>query len=280
MKNPLRILKFWFSDIIFDKKGGAKDSLLQKYMELETLFVVLFGISIGSFVNVLIYRIPKGESIVLPASHCPKCHVKLKFYHNIPILSWFFLRGKCAFCNSPISSRYPIVEGLVGAIFVAIYLKFGISAESLILGFIFSLLTALSLIDIEHRAVPDSLNLSALTLAIIYTLEPHQIFISFQNAMLFAGGFAFLRFYVSYFAGREAMGEGDIMIAGTIGAILGATTGIFAIFLSSLLTLPAMLIFREKEMPYIPFLATALFLTLIFQESVIKLLNTILGGTF
>jgi leader peptidase (prepilin peptidase)/N-methyltransferase len=242
---------------------------------LETIFIIILGVSIGSFLNVLIYRIPKRESI-LPASHCQKCRVKLKPWHNIPLFSYLFLKGRCAFCNSKISIQYPVVEFLTGVIFLILYLEMGFGVEFLILSFLFAILFALSVIDLYHKAVPDSLNLLALTLAIVYPLNLEAIFINFENALLFGGAFAFLRFYVSYFVGREAMGEGDIMMAGTIGAILGAYLGVFAIFLSSILTIPAILISKEREMPYIPFLALALFITYIFYGEINIALDNIL----
>jgi len=245
-------------------------------LSLEILFVVILGLSIGSFANVLIYRIPRDKSIIFPGSHCPKCGVKLKIWHNIPVLSWLFLHGRCAFCNSPISLRYPIVELISALMFVILYFKLGFTLEGLIVASIFITLLSLSLIDIEFKAVPDSLNLTALTLAIIYPLDWGLIAHNLENAFIFAGAFAFLRFYVSFFVGREAMGEGDIMIAGTIGAILGVYTGVFAIFLSSILTIPAILIFKEKEMPFIPFLSLALFLVYIFEKEAIEFLNFII----
>jgi leader peptidase (prepilin peptidase)/N-methyltransferase len=244
-------------------------------MSIEFIFVTLLGVSIGSFLNVLIYRIPLNESIVFPSSHCPKCKVKLKFWQNIPILSYFLLKGKCAFCNSKISIQYPIVETVSTAIFILIYLEFGFNFEALLLALLFSVILALSVIDIHYKAVPDSLNLTALTLSIIYPLQAKEILFNLENALLFAGAFAFLRFYVSYFVKKEAMGEGDIMIAGVIGAVLGTYLGAFAIFLSSVLTIPAILIVKERELPYIPFLALALLITFLFQDIIYKFITLI-----
>jgi leader peptidase (prepilin peptidase)/N-methyltransferase len=243
---------------------------------MESLIVILLGLSIGSFANVLIYRIPKGESVVLPSSHCPKCEVNLKWWHNIPLLSWLLLKGRCGYCNSKISIQYPLIELLTAIIFLIIYLNIGFTIQAFLLAFTFTTLLALAVIDFYHKAVPDSLNLLALTLAVFYTLDVELIIHSFKNALLFGGAFAFLRFYVSFFTGREAMGEGDIMIAGTIGAILGLYTGVFAIFLSSILTIPAILFSKEREMPFIPFLALALWIVYIFEERVILMLNTLL----
>jgi len=244
-------------------------------MILETLFIFLLGISIGSFLNVIIFRVPKNKSIVFPSSHCPKCQVKLKIYHNIPIFSWLFLKGKCSFCNSHISIQYPIVEVASGVMFVLLYLKFGISQEFFLVSAIFSTLLALSVIDYKLKAVPDSLNLLALTLAIIYPLKLDSIMFNFENALIFAGAFSLLRFYVSFFANKEAMGEGDIMIAGTIGAMVGIPLGTLTIFLSAVLAIPIMLIIKNEEAPFIPFLALALFLVTVFESNSIQFLNSL-----
>lgn len=228
-------------------------------MWLEGAIVTLFGLLFGSFLNVLILRIPKEESIVFPGSHCPKCNNKLKWWHNIPLLSWFMLRGKCYFCKSDISWQYPLIEFTSAVIFALAYWKVGNIPYSIVVGLVFSLLLGLSMIDLRYKAVPDSLNLSALTLSIFAS---PLILSNLINALLFAGGFSLLRFYVSYFAKKEALGEADIMIAATIGAMVGLKLGAVAIFLSAIIALPVFIIIREKdyEVPFIPFLALALFI--------------------
>ena len=228
-------------------------------MWLEGTIVTLFGLLFGSFLNVLILRIPKEESIVFPGSHCPKCNNKLKWWHNIPLLSWFMLKGKCYFCKSDISWQYPLIEFTSAVIFALAYWKVGNIPYSIVVGLVFSLLLGLSVIDLRYKAVPDSLNLSALTLSIFAS---PLILSNLINALLFAGGFSLLRFYVSYFAKKEALGEADIMIAATIGAMVGLKLGAVAIFLSAIIALPVFIIIREKdyEVPFIPFLALALFI--------------------
>ena len=230
----------------------------------EGSIVTLFGILIGSFLNVLIIRIPKGESVVFPSSHCVSCGKNLKWYHNIPLFSWIFLKGKCAFCGSKISIQYPIIEFLSGLIFLLSYIKNQDLLFSFIVGGVFALLLALSVIDLKYKEVPDSLNLLALTLSIATS---YDVITNFQNALLFAGGFTLLRFYLSYILKKEAMGEADIMIAGTIGAMVGVKLGLVTIFLSALLALPAFLIAGKKnyELPFIPFLTLALFIVYIFD---------------
>ena len=260
--------------------------------------VALFGALFGSFLNVVIYRIPRGESVVFPASHCPHCGTNLKPWHNIPVLSWLMLRGRCAFCGVPISAQYPLIELLSAAIAASLYLKLGLSAAMIGITGVFLTLLALLVIDFYYKMVPDSLNLLALTLAVVSVWSPQMLVENLKNALLFAGGFALLRFYVSYYlfvkikrmspnlkqaswvrnyntipAVVEAMGEGDIMIGATMGALLGVQLGLAAVFLSALLALPAMLLTRNetdasKQLPFIPFLAMATWIVYIFDTPI------------
>lgn len=238
---------------------------------IEVFFISLIGLMFGSFLNVVILRTPENKSVVFPASACPVCDTPLRWYHNVPLLSFIFLRAKCHNCQGPISWQYPVVELLTALIFFTVALKEEFLGQALIVGIVFGLLLALSVIDIRYRAVPDSINLAALTLAIIH--EPDIIHL--QNALLLAGGFAILRFYVSFFLKKEAMGEADIMIAGTLGGLLGVKMGLFAIFFSSLLALPAALIIRSrsKETPFIPFLAVAAWVAYFFEQPILTYLK-------
>ena len=245
-------------------------------------FVIIVGLVFGSFLNVLISRIPKDENVAFPASHCPKCKTPLKLYHNFPVISWLFLRGKCAFCDEKISIQYPLVEVLAAIIFGSVYLKLGVSYMSLMIALSFSFLLALSVIDFYEKMVPDSLNLLALTTAIAAATNFQGFAINFQNALLFVGGFALLRFYLSYLIKKEALGEGDLMVAGTMGAILGIKLALISIFVSALLALPVMLLMRNetdesKMVPFVPFLALALFIVYIFDSTFINYWNSLYG---
>ncbi len=269
------------------------------------IFIAILGASIGSFLNVLIYRTPRDLNIAYPSSHCPHCNNNLKWYHNIPIFSWIFLQGKCAYCKEKISLRYPVVELLSALIFLLIFLKNGVNPYSFLLSLTFALLLALSLIDFEYKAVPDSINLSALTLSFFTSSNIVQNLI---NALLLAGAFSLLRFYVSYYVSLkeefhlkrrlksapwlksyfpqpvmiEAMGEGDIIVAATIGAVLGVKLSVIAIFLSAFLAIPASVFLRvskkEAELPYIPFLAMAFFTVYLFDEKFNTLLEWFING--
>lgn len=266
-------------------------------MTIEHFIIIgLLGLAVGSFLNVLIYRIPQGKSVSFPASHCPQCQTPLKAWHNIPFFSWLFLRGRCAFCKSKISLQYPLIELLTALIFVIVFAQLGWRLESLFLSLSFILLLALSIIDWRYKAVPDSLNLLALLFALAFSS-----FAGFHDALIFAGGFTLLRFSISYYLFRkfnflenrhkpaswrknynvypsfEAMGEADIMVAASMGAILGLQVGLFAIFLSAVLTLPVAL-FRhttDKQTPFVPFLASGLFISFIFYTHIQQWLGSL-----
>lgn len=249
---------------------------------MELLFVFIFGALIGSFLNVVIIRIPRDESVAFPASHCMHCNTPLKAWHNVPVISWLMLRGKCAFCGEKISLQYPMIELFSALIFLFSAMKFGLTLQAFGIALTFDLLLALSAIDYRYKMVPDSLNLAALSVAIFSVTSFAQLGYNITNALLFAGGFSLLRFYVSYIIKKEAMGEADIMIAATMGALLGIKLGLVAIFLGAVLALPALLLTRDesdesKELPFIPFLAMGCWIVLMFDSYVNNYLVGIYG---
>lgn len=249
---------------------------------MEWLLVFLLGTMIGSFLNVVILRTPRDESVSFPASHCMSCNTPLRAWHNVPILSWLFLRGKCAFCGAKISAQYPMIEALSGLLFVLTALKLGITVQAFGIAMVFAFLLALSVIDFRYKMVPDSLNLSALTFAVLSVATMGEFVTHFTNALLLAGGFSLLRFYLSYAIKKEAMGEADIMIAATMGAVLGIKLALVAVFFSAVLALPALLLTRtedeeSQQLPFIPFLAMATWIVLMFDTQVSVYLETIYG---
>ena len=256
---------------------------------IEILFFSMLGLALGSFLNVIIIRIPKNESVIFTSSHCQNCKAPLKIWHNIPILSWVFLRGKCSFCKTKISVQYPFVELISTILFLTLANKYGVSISTFFIGLSFLMLLALAMIDLKYKMIPDSLNLLAILFAILGAWSVHGIVLNFQNALLFAGGFTLLRFALSYFLTSsaqkvakktqtswtknyhtypfiEAMGEGDIMVAATMGALLGIPLTLTAIFLSALIALPIMLFLTKRKsnehvtVPFVPFLALATFI--------------------
>lgn len=236
---------------------------------IELIFIVIFGAVIGSFLNVVIARVPENKSIVFPASHCPHCKESLKWYHNIPIFSFIFLRGKCGFCSSKISIQYPLIELITALIAVVIYIKLGATLLALIVFIMFALLIALAIIDLIYLAVPDSINFLALFFAIAagyFTLE------TISNAFIVAGGLSLLRMFMSFILKKEAMGEADIILGATMGAFLGIKGAMIALFLASLVAIAPAIVRRKKgieETPFIPFLVVGIFLAFLFQSDII-----------
>ena len=241
---------------------------------LTGLVVFVFGTMIGSFLNVVIYRIPKGESIVFPSSKCQFCQTPLKWYHNIPIFSWLFLGGKCAFCKEPIAKQYPIVEFVTGIIFTALYIKLGLVWYLPFVAASFAALFALVMIDFKYMAVPDNVNFAALLFALV---QPD--FISgAMVAAIAAGGLYLIGLLSSLLARKQAMGGADVIVAGTMGALLGFPNFFVALFLSALLAMIPALVNRKTGVPFVPFLALATFIVYLYDQEAAKLLETIIYG--
>jgi leader peptidase (prepilin peptidase)/N-methyltransferase len=238
------------------------------------LIVFVFGAMIGSFLNVVIYRIPKGESIVFPSSKCQSCQTSLKWYHNIPIFSWLFLGGKCAFCKEKISAQYPIVEFITGVIFVTLYFKLGLVWYLPFVAASFAALFALVMIDFKYMAVPDNVNLAALVFALV---QPEFLSV-LMYAAIAAGGLYLIGLLSSFLARKEAMGGADVIVAGTMGALLGFPNFFVALFLSALLAMIPALLNRKTGVPFVPFLALATFIVYLYDTEATQLLETIIYG--
>lgn len=256
-------------------------------MIILSIFYFIIGICVASFSNVLIYRLPKNESINFPASHCQSCKTPLKWYHNIPLFSWIFLGGKCAFCKSKISPQYPLIE-LMGGIFmlIALYKEFEFSGfnfsqneylmlfKALMIGLLFIILLASSVVDFRYTAVPDALLNSSVVISLLYTFS----FDGVKNALIFAAIFYAIRFILSKLKKMEAMGLADIYLFACMGAVLGLNLGFFAIFIGAILTLPFYAAVRQKdyEMPFFPFLSIGLFVVYCFNVYSLKFLNFVM----
>ena len=247
---------------------------MEAYSILIAIFVFLFGISVGSFLNVLIYRIPNEMSINFPPSQCTSCGHKLKWYHNIPLISWLALGGKCAFCKSKISAQYPLVELINGLIWLAIYAKIGLVWYLPFVMLSFSMLLALTMIDFKYYAVPDSLNIAALIFALI---QPN--FLDAILNALYAGGTLFLLgFTVSKLAKKDSLGEADIIVAATMAALLGFPLFFVAMFISAILAIIPSLLAKDTMVPFVPFLALATLITYLNQEYLLNLLQALMYG--
>lgn len=241
-----------------------------------TLVVFFFGTLWGSFANVVIVRLPKNESVVLPRSHCPQCKMQIPWYLNIPIFSWLLLRGKCQNCKKKISIRYPIVEFLMGFFFAAIFYRYGWTFSTLeYIVFAFGLITS-SFIDLDHMILPDRFTLSGIVLGLIGSLiNPDRTLLDAFLGVLLGGGFLLAIAYF-YFAlrGIEGMGGGDIKLLGWIGAVCGVQSILVVVVLSSLIGLVCGVFYMMKSkeglktgIPFGPYLSLAALMYLLFDFS-------------
>ena len=259
--------------------------------------VFLLGLIIGSFLNVCILRIPRAESVVLPASHCTACNSEIKPYDNIPVLSWLILGGRCRKCKARISALYPTVELATGLLFVACYLVFGITAEGLKWAVFAALMVVLTVTDFRERILPDKVNFVGLGLGLLLSLftrpidgtalwlsgrlfafPPPQPMISFMDSLLGAIGASGLLWLVAegYFRarGREGMGLGDVKMMAMAGAFLGLQRALLTILLGSLLgSLIGMAVIalwrkgRDFELPFGTFLGAGALLVVFFGSA-------------
>ena len=241
------------------------------------IFSALLGGIVGSFLNVVILRLPEDQSIVFPASHCPGCRTSIKWYDNIPVISYILLRGRCRQCRIRISMQYPLVELLMALLATGLFYIFGLSAPFFIY-FVFSAaLLAIIFIDFHHQIIPDAISLPGIVVGFAAAFVNPQV--SWQSAGLgiLIGGGSLYALAIGYYllTKREGMGGGDIKLLAMIGAFLGWQSLPFVVFCSSLLGSIAGFIamFKQKKggktvIPYGPFLSFAALLYVFFREEI------------
>ena len=234
---------------------------------------------VGSFLNVCIIRLPKGESIVFPGSHCPYCKKAIEFYDNIPLISYLLLRAKCRHCHAPISFQYPLIEGGTALCSLLLFIKFGLSWNYL---FYFSFIAALiviTVIDFFHQIIPDVISLPGIGLGLLGSLILSQItfFNSLIGVVLGGGSLFLVATLYQWFFKREGMGGGDVKLLAMIGAFLGWKAVFLTILLSSLIgsiTGVATMAFKGKDfkyaIPFGPFLSLGAVVSLFWGESLIN----------
>jgi len=185
---------------------------------METAFAGIWGAMIGSFLNVVVYRLPLGQSLVKPRSRCPRCEEPVSPRDNVPILSWLILRGRCRHCGEPIPVRYPAVELLTALAFVAVVLRRGIHAELIALIPFTAMLIAVAFIDLQHKIVPNKILLPAAIWG-LFTVVAFRT--GHAAELLIAGAGAFLFFLIAALINPRGMGMGDVKLAGVMGLYLG-----------------------------------------------------------
>ena len=249
------------------------------YYGIEVVLIFILGLIVGSFSNVCIYRIPRNESIVYPASHCPKCRSNISPKDNIPLLSFILLKGRCRNCKSKISLQYPIVELLTGLIYLIIYLIFGLSIQTLIYIILSSALIIIAFIDLNEQIVPDVISLPGIVIGFIISFFVSYIsFINSALGVLVGGGIILIIGLAgSVIFKKEAMGGGDVKLAAMIGAFLGWRYIIISLFLGFFLGALAGIFLilskirsREDAIPFGPFIVLGSFITLLWGEKIIS----------
>jgi len=259
--------------------------------------VLLVGLLIGSFLNVCIVRLPHGQSIVTPPSHCPRCKKPIKFYDNIPVISYLLLRGKCRTCGLPISWRYPLVELLNALVYLWVFRELGLNGEAIIIMALCSSLIVITFIDLDYQIIPDSITLPGMVLGLVvapFFMSPMGDPLPFQflpQAGPYATGL--LNSCIGLIAGGaplfllgwiweklrhvEAMGGGDVKLMGMFGSFLGWKSALLIIMLGavagSVVGVTLILLRKHKAenvIPFGPFLAVGAVLTMLYGTDIVS----------
>ncbi len=249
------------------------------YAYILDVFVFVLGTAIGSFLNVCIHRIPKGQSIVRPVSRCPSCNQPIRPFDNIPLISYLILKGKCRYCEYHIPFRYPLVEFFSGGFSLALFLKLGLSAHFFIYTiFVWSLLV-ITFIDLDTQTIPDAITLPGIVLGFFasFLLPEIAYWQSILGILLGGGSLYLVAFFYYTLTKREGMGGGDIKLLAMIGAFLGYKSILFVIFFSSLIgTLVGIVVMikqrkgRTYAIPFGPFLAIGTFLHILWGHELLQ----------
>lgn len=240
------------------------------------LIVAAFGTCVGSFLNVCIYRLPRGQSVVRPRSRCPHCKRPIAWYDNIPIVSYVALGARCRGCRKPIAWRYPLVEALTAVAIVAVFWRFGWRPEAVVYAAFVCALIAVSFIDLDFQIIPDEISLGGLVIGLILSgLLPSlhgttdRLLAVGQSMLgvLAGGGVLYLTGLLGDFIFRkESMGGGDIKLLAMAGSILGWKLAVLTFFIAPMLALiPGLLVLllkRSHVIPYGPFLSLGLVVAL------------------
>ncbi|MBW1796863.1 MAG: prepilin peptidase [Deltaproteobacteria bacterium] len=269
---------------------------------LMALYSVLLGLALGSFMNVCIYRIPLGKSIISPPSNCPNCGERIRFYDNIPLLSYLILWGRCRYCRHPISWRYPLVETLTGLFSLALFSRYGLSYQYFLLFLFLATLVTISFIDLDHQIIPDILSRSGIVIGLassaISFIAIHKIIIPDffsgpgvlkQNTGYFVmgdiswfdsligiiagyGSLFLIEVVFKYLTGKEGMGRGDAKLLAMIGAWLGWRPLLPVVMIASLTGAVIGLLAGKGfgvRIPFGPFLAIGTIIYLFFGPQLI-----------
>lgn len=260
------------------------------FNSLVCAIVFVLGAAIGSFLNVVVYRVPAGLSVLRPPSRCPKCLNQLRASENVPVFGWLWLRGRCKHCHSKISARYPLVEAATGLLFLLIFWRFGVAVETLGLWAFFSWLLALSLIDCDTMTLPNVLTRSGLVAGLVFqvakglypTFSPidsvnHLVLGGILGAVVGLWLFDIIGLAGSLALGQNAMGAGDSKLAALMGAWLGWKYLLLAGFIACGVgafagggAIALGWLDRRQPMPFGPFLALGAAIAALWGEAILS----------
>lgn len=248
--------------------------------DLIQILIAVLGLTIGSFLNVLIYRLPRKIPLIAGRSRCPGCDTRIKWYQNIPLISYLFLAGKCANCKKRISVRYPLVEALNALSYLYFYWQFGLTYEFAVFSFLLTMLLVIFFIDLDFQIIPDVITLPGILFGLALSFLPGGIGIySALIGLLVGGGSLFLIAILGdWLFKKESMGGGDIKMAAMLGAFLGWEKILLIFISSSVIGLVVSIIImcfsaklrKERMIPFGPFLAIAAVLAISYGDQIIS----------
>ena len=243
-------------------------------MALPLTAVIVFGLVLGSFLNVVIARLPEHRSLWAPRSACPGCGAPIAWYDNVPLLSFALLRGRCRACAAPIPWRYPLVEAITAALFAAAWLEFGPTPEFVVAAVLLAALVAITAIDLRHQIIPDAITLPGILAGITANVATrHLSWAEVALGIVLGGGV----FFVIIVLSRGGMGAGDMKLGAMLGAFLGWKIALFALMVGVLIggmsavALMALGVRGRKDaIPFGPFLALGGAAALFWGEGVVQ----------
>ncbi len=244
------------------------------YSILTPIYIVVFlyGIVIGSFLNVCIYRIPKKENIAIVRSHCMTCNHQLQWYDNIPLFSWMILRGKCRYCKAPISPQYPIIEASNGVLWLLVAMIKGLSVESLLYALLFSALLTLSVIDFRTYEIPAGINIFILTLGLIMTVLNYTEWLDHVIGFL---AVSIPLYIIIIVTDGRGIGGGDMKLMATAGLLIGWKLIILAFALGCIIGAPIHVLRMkiakaDRVLAMGPYLSIGILIAVLWGESIIR----------
>ena len=242
--------------------------------------IFIYGLLIGSFLNVCIYRIPREESIVFPSSHCPNCGTSLKWHDLVPVFSYIVQRGKCRYCGEKISSQYPIVELINAFMYLLLFEQYGFTLEFFFFAIVFSMLIIITFIDLQHMIIPDLLVIIILGSTIIYKVLSFLLYNTPFELINSIGGLVLsgLLFIIIILVSKGGMGGGDVTLIAALGFITGIKRIFLIIFLSfilgaiiSVFLLITKIKGKKDPIPFGPFIVLGFFINILLGDLILNL---------